>query len=278
MPRRSTNIETSKRAGVGAKATVLTKYIRPHQPLPQGNTSHRSNVVLIDRYYNGKGREVYQFRFVEDDVNAPILHANGQWVRIEEEGHERDLFEEEGGPRGPQPGGGFIEPKTTWQNSKARALLYHDIKNGEVPLDARDENNQIIMKWQDIYMMRPEYSDYNPASFNRRLRDLRKIVRNCMNRAEDDQAAFDLFKANHPVSLHSKYGYIQWQGSDAQRLLKIDMGAGRHNEMKKSDLWLSRTEYHNEFPLKVFRDKIYQEIRTAKYLHTIKVKGVGKGK
>jgi hypothetical protein len=39
-------------------------------------------------------------------------------------------------------------------------------------------------------------------------------------------------------------------------------------------LWESRREYFEQFPLDAFRDKIKQEVRTAKYLHTCKTKGI----
>ena len=79
---------------------------------------------------------------------------------------------------------------------------------------------------------------------------------------------------HHPVSYFlARGGYIQWQGSKAQELLKTDIENGMLDRLKKQVLWLSRPEYNNNFPLNVFHDKIYQEIRTAKYLHTLKVKG-----
>ena len=276
MPRRRK--DRPKRPGKGAKASLLTKYIRPKQQIPQGQHSHRSSVVLVGRYDGDKGgKPIYQFRFLSDSDNDPILHANSQWITVEEEGQECDFFENEG-PRGRQPDGSFIEPETKWQESKAYTLLYHDLVKARVPVHPRDDNNKIIMTWKEIYEMRPEYAQYDPDKFDGRLRGVRKIVKREQSRADNDQAAFDLYKANHPVSVNSHYGYVQWQGSEAQKLLKIDIDAGRHNSMKKKALWLSRPEYHNEFPLKVFRDKIDQEERTAKYLHTIKVKGVGKGR
>jgi hypothetical protein len=39
---------------------------------------------------------------------------------------------------------------------------------------------------------------------------------------------------------------------------------------QQEELFDSRSEYYLNFPLSVFRDKIYQEVQTAKYLHTIK--------
>ena len=83
---------------------------------------------------------------------------------------------------------------------------------------------------------------------------------------------------NNKVSFFSREGYIQWQGSDAQRLLKEDIKAGRLEEYgkRKMDFWLSRPEYCDEFPLHVFRDKIKQHIGTKKYHHTLKVRGKSK--
>jgi hypothetical protein len=88
-----------------------------------------------------------------------------------------------------------------------------------------------------------------------------------------DVEAFDNYRQNHQPFLFSHHGYPEGQGSEAQRLLKIDLEAQKQDTMSKMDLWDSRPEFHTQFPLKVFRDKINQEIRTAKYLHTIREQG-----
>jgi len=51
------------------------------------------------------------------------------------------------------------------------------------------------------------------------------------------------------------------------------MEDGLHATMSPMDLYGERPEYHLNFPLEAFRNKIYQEIRTGKYLHTLKVRG-----
>ena len=63
--------------------------------------------------------------------------------------------------------------------------------------------------------------------------------------------------------------YPEWEGSDAQKLLKKDMEDGRHETMQPMELWETRDTYLL-FPLDVFRDHIYQEIRTNKYLKQCK--------
>jgi hypothetical protein len=88
-----------------------------------------------------------------------------------------------------------------------------------------------------------------------------------------DQEAFDNFVANHPPSLYSRMGYLQWQGSDAKKQLKKDIVAGLREDMGKKELRGSRLVYYENIPLKPFRDKIRQLIRTEKYLYTLKVKG-----
>lgn len=167
------------------------------------------------------------------------------------------------------------EPKIKWESSNAKKLLRKDILEGRVPLQARDEGGRSTMKLETIYKMRPEYAEYRYSKFSSRLSSLRKTITDWKNRASLDQEAFDNFKQNHPTTnpFSRRGGYIQWQGSDAQKLLKEDIEDGRHLSMSKVDLHSSRVEYYENFPLDVFRDKLNQEIRTAKCLHTLEVKG-----
>ena len=166
-----------------------------------------------------------------------------------------------------------IEHIIPWGKSKAKQLLYEDIKNGDVPLYARDENNKPTMLLGEIFLMHEEYKEYDRSKFSGRLSSIRTIIRKKVNRAHDDKLALENYKKNHPPSIFSHRGYIQWQGSDAQRLLKEDMEEKLHETLEKKELWGSRREYYEYFPLDAFRDKVYQEERTAKYLHTLKVKG-----
>ena len=138
---------------------------------------------------------------------------------------------------------------------------------------AKDENGKATMKLKDIYDMRPEYAKYHYDKFSSRLSSLRKTVKDCIERQKLDQEAFDNYKRNHKeVAYYSHHGYIQWQGSKAQELLLQDIEDGRHLE-GKMNLWALRPQYYENFPLKVFRDKLNQELRTAKYLYTLRERG-----
>ena len=166
----------------------------------------------------------------------------------------------------------FVEPKIKWRNSAAKKKLYDDVNNGIVPLDSKGPGKMTL---KDIYLTRLEYAAYDFKKFSSWLNSIRKSIKGLASRANQDQEAFDLFVQNNEVSLFSKKGYIQWQGSESQRLLLKDIEAGKLEEFagNKKDWYLSRPEFYNEFPLNVFRDKIKQEVGTAKYLHTLKEKG-----
>jgi hypothetical protein len=56
-------------------------------------------------------------------------------------------------------------------------------------------------------------------------------------------------------------------------LLLEDMEAGKLEWHRKKELWEKWPKYYECFPLPAFRDYIYQEIRTGKYLYTCVVKG-----
>jgi hypothetical protein len=82
------------------------------------------------------------------------------------------------------------------------------------------------MRLEEIFQMHPEYKLYD--------RDLRSTFDECMLRVDIDKEAFDKYRENHQPSLFSHKGFPEWQGSEAQRLLKLDIEADKHNQMSKS--------------------------------------------
>ena len=105
-------------AGVGAKASVLTKYIRPPQPVP--DDKHRTDVVVLSRYEVGKGEtKGVRYTFQRTSGSGPVLNASMMYVRITEQGREHDLFKED-----------VVDKDNGWSKSKARKLLYSDILSG----------------------------------------------------------------------------------------------------------------------------------------------------
>jgi hypothetical protein len=255
-------------AGVGAVARVLLRYVTPKSPDGDGGTM---NVVLVGKeshVINGKEKHWYTFRPENEGDDGPLMSANVRYVHVVKEGDINKFFDPRALEKKLMEAEIFTEPRTKWKKSKAKEMLYTDIVEGRVPLE--DDSN---MPAAVIYSMHSEYADYDPDKFAARLESLRQSVKGSTTRANEDLIAFETYKSLHKVSLFSHLGYIEYQGSEAQRLLRKDIQEGRHISLGKKELYELRPEYFTEFPLNVFRDKLYQEIRTAKYVHTTRVKG-----
>lgn len=185
--------------------------------------------------------------------------------------------------RGEKPPDAFDhDADTDWGHSDAKAALYAAIVEGEIPLKIPDaaqgevEDEETL--WE-FFCIRPEVHNYGgfDKHFKRRLNACREQVQAGRSRAEIDQEAFDIFVKNHPKHSEAANGdYPEWEGHEAQRLLKIDMAAGLHKVMAPSELWeMDERSAYREFPLTVFRSHIYQEGRTEKFLKSLMAKRQG---
>jgi hypothetical protein len=262
-------VKYKPRAGEGAKAKILTRMIYPrHQ---DNEPKSESIVVLIDEADITVNRKLQQcYRFKVDGDDDQICHAIKRYVHVFEEGDKDKLFD----PTLPGPEEQSKEKKKkkdNWRKSKAKQILYEMLMDGTVPME--DDPN---MPLEDIYLLDEEFDKFDFSRFEGRLKRLRKKIVENDNRADNDLEAFRNYKASHKPSLFSHKGYIQWQGSTAQELLWDDLDAYLKDPTKKpKDLWMSRKEYRDEFPLDAFRDKIKQEIRTDKYLRTREARARG---
>ena len=155
-----------------------------------------------------------------------------------------------------------------WNSHPARKLLYKELSDGIIPLDVGEmKAHEVYFHYEDALEF--EGMPYDDA-FIRRLGSLRGQIKRDRKRAEADQHALAIARRNHPVPATNHRGEPHWNGSTAQLHLKEDIKAGEHNQYAKTeDFWKSRSSYQ-EFPYKVFYGHIRQEIKTIKYLHTIK--------
>lgn len=220
------------RAGVGALATVLVKFIKPKAD--RGGPKDRAEVVLEEEFQDEKGRDCYKFRLAAQlPGEGQFLYANQRYCKVVEEGNA-DLFFDVG-----EGENGLI----MWGKSDARRLLLKDISEGVVSDD---------MPPQDVYFMRPSYAAYDYEKFEKRLNDVRKIVDASKGRADEDEEALAKYIEHHSVSTHSHKGYIQWQASESQKQalddlenkrFDLDPGTGGFRAMYNSD-----PLYFEEFP------------------------------
>jgi hypothetical protein len=260
--------------GVGATCTILTRFMHPRVNLDDQN--HRTTVVLIEKEekkVNRRQQQCFTFRCLDGPLLNHVCYSVKSHLNVIEEGDRAGFFhpEDVAAAEHRDEQANFIEPKIKWRKSQAKQLLHDAIVDGRIP---EDDNGDELMGLEEIYFLLPAFSLYSYEKFHDRLARVRAEIKHNKNRAVEDLNAFQIYMRNHEVSYFSHKGYIQWQGSNAQDLLLDDMLNGLHIGMKPKTLWESRSEYYEQFPLGAFRDKIKQEIRTAKYLHTCKAKGI----
>ena len=161
------------------------------------------------------------------------------------------------------------EPLLKWNEwHPARNLLFSELEAGLIPLDIKqmgpDEVWEKYSNTAEFKLRGMKFGD----TFKRRLAALRTLVNRDKKRAGEDLQ--ELLKAiqNHPPPINNHRGEPQWNGSRAQELLKEDVEAGEHTRKLPMELWGKRPEYKPY--KKIFKDKIYQEVKTRKYLHTLK--------
>lgn len=265
------------RPGAEAKASILSRFIHPK--LNHQDKRHRTDVVLINREQkkvNGKTQTCYSFK-IDGNDSGQEYYAVASHFKVTKEGPRSLLFDPPG-PNDDLEDGKVKEPRIKWKDSRAKRILYEMLMEGIVPVREEDEDNP-VMSIKEIYMLHEDFALYDASKFNERLQRLRNKIIDLDNRASDDLKAFENYKKNHEPAKRSHKGYIQWQGSCAQELLWEDLeGYLKDGAMKPKDLWMSRPEYRDEFPLDAFRDKIKQEIRTDKYIRTLEAREEAKKK
>ena len=148
----------------------------------------------------------------------------------------------------------------TWKNSKAKKLLEEDLISGAIPLDSKD------MGPKDVYRQRSEFAVFAYAQFRDRLRDLRWKTKDRNDLATSDSTALAHDQQIYPKAMHNHRGKPRWEGSEMERLLRLDMDAGKHKHMEPIELYHSRKVYYDNYPLIVSRKHIDQEERHRKFL------------
>jgi hypothetical protein len=147
-----------------------------------------------------------------------------------------------------------------WIHSKAKKSLRTDIILGNVTEDSDPK---------DVYEMHPTYTAFPFAKFKNNLKALLKAVAKDIARMQHDCEAYGhdigvvkALRSNEEPGSRP----LSWHLSEARELLKVDMAAGTHKELKPKDLWLSRPEYQ-VFDLEPFRKAIHAAVdKEAKLL------------
>jgi hypothetical protein len=156
-------------------------------------------------------------------------------------------------------------PRWGSKNCKGKPLLEYDIRKG------RDRYlNGTLKSALEMHTMRPEYELHKIANFSANLKSLREKISGLKVAAELEDAAvarqLRKFPTNNWVTVgvgDAQVVYPRWQGHPAQYLLRLDIKGGNTEGHSPMSLRASRPLYRL-FPLQVFRDHIYKELKALK--------------
>jgi hypothetical protein len=147
----------------------------------------------------------------------------------------------------------------SWRKSKAKELLYMDIKSGVV---------QEGMSPEFVFGMREDYQEYKFDNFKVNLRSLLSIVQKNQERADRDALC-----VGNDTKVRPPRTSIAWHGSVAQKHLKDDYENGKTEDGRTpKQLHESRPEYM-QFKLPVFRQQLYAIRRTKHRAYWTYLKG-----
>ena len=154
------------------------------------------------------------------------------------------------------PDGLGTTPKK-WQYSVGKKLLKKQLLDTESPIHN--------MSVKDIKNSNPLYKQY--PNFRKYYEDLKRQVEAEKKQAHLDDIAVERHIKNNPRSSLNRRGYPHWNGSPAEKLLRIDVYKKLHETMKPSELRMTRREYQ-KFPPAVFTKRVNREAekqRLAKF-------------
>ena len=155
-----------------------------------------------------------------------------------------------------------------WKNSAAREILMEDLE----PHGWLYENNDDAVVIYEVYKhLQSEFADVSFDQFEARLKAARQQCAIRRARSREELMALEHDRRLHPRNTHNERGERVFDMDPAKLLLREDVNNKVHERMKPQELWASRPEYMN-FKLKLFRPRIYQEIRRVKYFNFLEDK------
>ena len=113
--------KTTLRAGIGAKASILTRFIKPEQVLPYKD--HRSHVILDSQFEDHKKKKLFRFRYPGNTMLNPLLNGLCRWVKVMKEGNPSFYFEDARTFEEEHMDSTVRELKLKWKNTVAKKCI-----------------------------------------------------------------------------------------------------------------------------------------------------------
>lgn len=144
-----------------------------------------------------------------------------------------------------------ISGPTSWEIAKP--LLEEDYISGKAT--AAMTVDQVINLRKAIYGKVPR------TNFASNWRALKIRVDGDKDRAKKDRERYDNDTGSYLLAKDLPW---EWHGSEAERLLKVDVAKGRHDRYHPEILFYKRPEYYEDFgDYQKFRKHVHQEARSA---------------
>ncbi|CAJ1951065.1 unnamed protein product [Cylindrotheca closterium] len=120
--------------------------------------------------------------------------------------------------------------------------------------------------WSKYYNKLPAFEKVQFEQFKARLKSHRQQVKKYMMRSKKEEQMWRRDLLRYPPKTTNSEGAPLWNPHKANKLLRQDVGELRQKKehMTPKKLQATRDEY-KEFPLKIFRQHMYQEIRRCKF-------------
>ena len=143
-----------------------------------------------------------------------------------------------------------------WRYSWQKELLMKELRNGTITAD---------MKPRHVYNMREEYATTSRKRFGPRLGRCR--VKNEENQilANADEVGLAHDRTLFPKKTQNVSGTPIWHGSDAEAQLDQLIKEATYAPTMKPKALQQTNQAFQEFEGKVFRNHIYQRVKTLKY-------------
>ena len=127
--------------------------------------------------------------------------------------------------------------------------------------------------WTLYYQHMAEFVEVVFSQFEERLRDHRKKHGELVTRALHESQALAHDRALFPRRMQNCRGEPLFDLFPAKLLLRADVAERKHERMTPSQLQATRDEYL-PFTNRVFKHRIYQEVRRVKFLKVVGRPGV----
>ena len=164
-----------------------------------------------------------------------------------------------------------------WRKHPAREIILNDLNHGgwvfeEIEKLKVGEELNLALIFALYNHRKPEiFNEIDFEQFRVRMKDYLKKNRERRQRSKQEFDWMQEQKLLFPRSLQNHRGEIVFDLHPAKKMLRQDVRNGRHTELTPSQLQDSRTVYQ-AFDRKIFRHRIYQEIRFQKYCNWLEDK------